>query len=578
MNKVKTILLSLSAIIGMCLSMLAYILISYDDQDYKQLLIKAVDNLTDYTLSIKGPFVLNFSGSPVLSASGIKLQSTTDSGYIHIDNFRLQLSVAPLLQNTLLINDLLLENVQAEIPTSKELTSSTDLFSHLPIPIIEHAVLKNLQLILGDDQQKYRLDSLLINENDQHEQLKLAATGRVNTRKFSIDGIVSLLSDANDSVKISSDYLIDLISGKHIKARYKGKISLGKTKISHDLLVSFNKAKPQISGEIRTVNLFPKDFGINSVVASKTSQQVANAKPGNQPLFSHELISLQVLHKVDLDLQLKIQRLKGEYSKLKQINMALRLKNGKLNVDPISFGLSGERVLITAEINARARPEWSLNIRGNTIKVADILTEQDSLLARTGKLSLVVQLKGTGASVHEIVSSLNGEVNIVLENERITRSGFEIVFLNPMGWIFSQGIFFADEIQISCGLAQYKIKQGIIKSKILLVDGPKVLIRGKEEINLGRETINSFYNLQKKNIFSNALLPEAFSSNVPIIVRGNLVAPTVEQAPIEEVESQVGRYIFAPVATIPREVIGTVLDLFDDKQEVHSPCSAFLGN
>ncbi|WP_428354833.1 hypothetical protein [Methyloprofundus sp.] len=133
------------------------------------------------------------------------------------------------------------------------------------------------------------------------------------------------------------------------------------------------------------------------------------------------------------------------------------------------------------------------------------------------------------------------------------------------------------EILISCGLAQYSIKQGIAKSTLLLIDGPKLFLRGNEEVNLGKETINAYYNLQKKNIFENTLFLDSFNTHVPIKVSGNIIDPVVEQAPLESLESKASRYVFAPVATIPREVIATVLDIFEDnREEAQSPCKEFL--
>ena len=146
-----------------------------------------------------------------------------------------------------------------------------------------------------------------------------------------------------------------------------------------------------------------------------------------------------------------------------------------------------------------------------------------------------------------------------------------------MGWFFSQGIS-ANEIHISCGLAQYKIKHGIINSEVFFIDGPKLLIRGKEQINLANETINSIYHLQKKNILNHAMLPAVFDTDVPIKVSGHLANPTVEQAPLDSIESKANRYIFAPVATVPREVLGAVLDIFEDNREAQSPCNKYLQN
>ena len=145
------------------------------------------------------------------------------------------------------------------------------------------------------------------------------------------------------------------------------------------------------------------------------------------------------------------------------------------------------------------------------------------------------------------------------------------------GWLFSHG-FTEDEVHISCGLVRYKIKQGIIKSKIVLIDGPKLLIRGKTEINLAKETVNSLYNLEKKNIFEKTIIPTLPRSSVPIKVSGSLSSPVIEQAPLSSVQSKAGRYIFSPIITVPRELLGTVLGVFDNNDDEKSPCNAYLEN
>jgi len=576
MRKIKIILFSLVGLISAFIAILAFILISYTNQDYQQLLIKTVDNLSDYTLSITGPFELDFSSSPVLSASEIKLHSKTDDSYVRIDNFRVQVSLSPLLNNTLLINDLLLENMRVKMQTSEDSKSFGHLFSYLPVPVVEHAVLKNIQLTSGNDNQSYSLDSLEIAENDKQDQLEILATGKIRARKFKTKGFVSLLSDTNNLSGFSPDSIAKLISGNKTKARFKGDSSIGQTRISTDLVLSFVNGKPEITGEISSPDLFLKDFGIITAEdTTKTSSPKQDAKQVKTPLFSHQPISLQTLHKIDLNLQLKIRRLSDAKYKFNKINIAVLLKNGKFSINPLSFNFSGEHVSVTAEIDAGAKSDWLLHIDATNIQITEILTQESSSQPVTGTLSILAELKSSGASLHEIASSLNGKVSFVLEKGKVNRRELELVFLNPLGWLFTHGI--ADnKIKISCGLAHYQIKQGIIRSKVLLIDGPKLLIRGIEEINLGRETINSLYNLDKKNFFESTLLPGFLHTSVPIRVTGNLAAPLVEQAPISSVRSKAERYIFAPITAIPNELIGTAFDFFDQKKELESPCKAYL--
>ncbi|MCK5666964.1 MAG: hypothetical protein KAI17_25935, partial [Thiotrichaceae bacterium] len=148
-------------------------------------------------------------------------------------------------------------------------------------------------------------------------------------------------------------------------------------------------------------------------------------------------------------------------------------------------------------------------------------------------------------------------------------------FLNPLGWLFTHGIG-DNKINITCGLANYQIKKGVISSKVLLIDGPKLSMRGIEEINLATETINSLYTLDKKNIIESILRPGFSYNSVPIRVSGNLADPVVEQASISSVRSNAERYFFAPITTIPYELFATAFSFFDQREEVESPCKAYL--
>lgn len=576
MHCVKIIFLAFIGLISAVVFIVVFTFSSYNNQDYQQLLIKAVDNLTDYQLSITGEFAFEPAFLPVLSASVIKLQSKTDNSHISIDRFRVQISLNHVLKNTLLIKDLLVEGLYAEIQGNESPQDTHKLFSAMPIPIIEHALIKNVRLINLKKKQTYILDKLLVNENDEQDQLEILALGKSGQHNFNAAGFITLTNEANEVNNISHNAIVEFLSDNHTQAKFKGHAMLGNSTISFEFLLSIKHGKLEITGELNSVKLLLSDFDfIMAQDIAKSSPNRKSSKPGKESLFSHKPLSLQILHAVDLNLHIKLQQIRYKSYTLRNLTTNLMLNKGKLIARPISFNFAGEKVIIMAEVSANGKPEWALQVRVNDIQIRELLGQSKSSTAATGKLGINVNLKGKGASEHAIASSLNGNVSIVLENETITREELEIVFLNPLGWVFSQGIS-ENKIQISCGLVNYKIRQGIAKSKVLLVDGPKILIKGNQEINLGSETINSFYNLKKKNIFENSMIPSFFDTSVPVKVSGNLVDPLVEQAPLDSIESKAGRYIFAPATTIPRELLGTVFDMIETEKKLESPCAEFL--
>ncbi|BCG63194.1 MAG: hypothetical protein methR_P0888 [Methyloprofundus sp.] len=351
----------------------------------------------------------------------------------------------------------------------------------------------------------------------------------------------------------------------------KGNSFVGKTKVSSNLIVSLANKKPKISGEISSPNLFLKDFGITPALWQTKS---ANSATKPTELFSHSPLSLQALHKIDLDLQLSIFKITGVNYKIDRFTLDLLLEDGKLTADPSAFVFTEGHITMNAKVDVTKKPEWALSMQANKIQLSKLLEHQNKKSPIEGNFNFFVDLKSSGISLYDIAASLNGEAGFTLEKGGISRSQLELVFLNPLGWLFSLGV--DDEFKISCGLTRYQIKQGVIKSKIFLVDGPKLLIKGKTEVNLTTDSINSLYNVEKKNVFDNSIFPSFRATNVPIRVSGSFRNPIVKQAKMTSVESIADRYLFSPVTVIPQEVIGTLWGFFDrDKVEV-SPCKALL--
>ncbi len=387
---------------------------------------------------------------------------------------------------------------------------------------------------------------------------------------------------ATDLSGVSPVFASGRVSGNKNKVTFNGNAVLGKTILNNDLAVFFINEKTNISGTINSPNLVLKDFGvISELFTTKSSKDpVLHAKPGKAVIFSDTQLPVQLLHKVDLDLKLKIARVKGRDYHFDRVKINLLLQNSRFTVRPVSFDYSGGQVSINAEIDAVGAigiPKWSVNMQANNIQLGEVFRQEHKTPPIEGELNLIVDLKSSGISEHMIASNLNGEIGLTLENGGINRSNLEMVFLNPLGWVFSHGIN-DNEFSITCGLARYQVKQGVVRSKLFLMDGPKLLVRGNAEVNLARETINSLYNLEKKNIFRNTFIPSLATTSVPIKITGSLANPDFELVNLSSIKSNADRYIFAPVATVPRELVGTVLDIFKAKKAEQSPCQTYLQN
>ena len=488
------------------------------------------------------------------------------------------ISISGSVEDVLSINDVHMQVLFDEKTLVK-------IFDLRPIP--ELGKLKGSAL-LADEDGSLAIKELKL-ESGNSELIEFKINGVIaditNTTGINVKADISIKNPAlfgklfaTDLSGLSPVSSSGIISGNKNRVKFKGNIFVGQTKLSSDLTLSLLKEKLKISGKINSLNLFLKDFGLVSEFSrSKASSQSVSAKSVKTTVFSDTPLALQALNTVDLDLQLRISRVSGMDYKLERVNIDLLLENGKLTANLVNFVFSEGDVKMNAEINVRGKPEWSLNIQGDDIRLGKVFQKQNKTSPLEGSLNLLVDLKSSGISEHEIASNLKGEVGFTLEDGSISRSNLELVFLNPLGWLFSH-VISDNEIHISCGLARYQIKQGIVRSKVFLLDGPKLLIRGNAEINLGRETVNSLYNLEKKSIFTNTIIPTLIPKSVPIKVSGKMSDPIVEEAPKSSIRSRADRYIFAPVVTVPEELLGTVFDFFNANKNEHSPCQAYFQN
>jgi len=78
MRRVKIILILLSAALVLSLAVFAVAVVILDNDDYRQLAIWSVERLTGYKVVIEGPFDVNLSLEPFLSAAGIRLERDFD--------------------------------------------------------------------------------------------------------------------------------------------------------------------------------------------------------------------------------------------------------------------------------------------------------------------------------------------------------------------------------------------------------------------------------------------------------------------------------------------------------------------
>jgi hypothetical protein len=179
-----------------------------------------------------------------------------------------------------------------------------------------------------------------------------------------------------------------------------------------------------------------------------------------------------------------------------------------------------------------------------------------------GIMNISLDLSTSGRTSHEIASNLDGKIGITLENGLLRRSRYiDAMFLDLIDWLFTFGLT-KNETKFDCAIAAYTIKQGMLNTDILYLDGPKLTVRGEGTVDLNSEKVDVIVNLEKKKFLMN--------SRVPIHIWGTLPKPVVMPIPYKQAVVSVSSYIFAPFISIPAETLGSVGKLLFEPGEKSS--------
>ena len=192
MQKLKTAAALLLGLFCICSVLLAVFFFSRSDEDYRRLLINMVDNLSGYTLSIQGQFMLQRSLTPALTVSDFELRSKSGSDKIRIQRFRLAVDLPALLQGELHINDLLMINARFDLDAGGTLQP----WAHFPLPMVAHALLQNVRMSIAGIEVA-AIDNLKIQPREKQSVWLVQGQGRYRGRNIDIDGRMGAADERN---------------------------------------------------------------------------------------------------------------------------------------------------------------------------------------------------------------------------------------------------------------------------------------------------------------------------------------------------------------------------------------------
>lgn len=318
---------------------------------------------------------------------------------------------------------------------------------------------------------------------------------------------------------------LDYVDRKIRFTDFAGK--LGHSDIGGTIAVDPGTERPQVKADLQSKSVDLTDLGgfIGTTPGragqgQTPQQQRQKAEEARSPnLLPDQPLNLPKLQAADVELHYRGHRIQGRSIPLDNLAVDLTIQNGGLRAHPISFGVGKGRISGEVALAPQGKDvEVKAHIDFRQVDVARLMAATQ-VFGGAGTIGGQAVVAGTGNSIAQIMARGNGELKLFM-----TGGDLSALLVNLAGLDFGNSLLSAIGLPartpVRCMVVDLPLNQGILNTRVLLVDTTEANVIGSGTINLRNETVDYQIKTDPKH-FSIGALP------VPIDIRGPLKSPSI---------------------------------------------------
>ncbi len=350
-------------------------------------------------------------------------------------------------------------------------------------------------------------------------------------------GLLGVVLPATPPYKLSGQ--LDKSSDVWAATKIRG--VLGSSDLSGVLTFDNSSAKPLLTGKVQSkvldfedlrpvIGLPVKSGGSGS--AARAPKEASAAKPVMaEPLASQTLTAgRKVLPTAVLDLtRLKAMNADVMYTALDirhveelpldKGSVQVKLTDGILQLDPLVLGVAGGKLAGRLVVDVKVQPAaFDARMTASGLALNQLFPTVQTTKSGFGKFSGQANLKGRGNSMAQMLGSANGDVALLMGNGEISNLLMEFLGLDG-GEVIKFFLRGDRNVQLRCAAAAFDVKQGLMRSKVIVLDTTDTVVNGAGQISLADETLDLTLSPQPKD-------KSILSLRSPLKINGTFAAPT----------------------------------------------------
>jgi len=470
--------------------------INYQDKNSGQLLSVNKFNLTTGRISSNAPFNAQLNMALAMEQSGKKTLSADIAleGQFNLDVKRQIYTINQLKSQLAIVTDQTIElALNGDV--------SADLKAH-----------------------QLRVDNLNINAGKLNATGALLASGatfsdieaKLAIQRFDLKALLQELQLS--PIDTSEDASLRNISFDTVVKGNANALSFSDINLKLDKTNIKGSASYQLGSGLVGFNLQGDQVNISDYLpAAETQKQTAAggteipAPSGDTTAYSKEqVIPIEALRDLKLKGQLRFKQLQYQQTNISNLALDIDANDAVVNVSKLNLDVYQGSIASSVKLDARKKPlRIQLKNKVNNLQIGPVLKDFAQNEAMTGTLSSNSQLSLSGQSVHSLVNSVTGKVNITLAKGVINGINAAQEMCQTVNNISSLGgtISTTQAVDKSTPFASikgnFKLANGIVSNQDFNADLDAINAKGKGQVNLPKQSLNYRLGLNiKDNLFN----------------------------------------------------------------------------
>jgi hypothetical protein len=218
-------------------------------------------------------------------------------------------------------------------------------------------------------------------------------------------------------------------------------------------------------------------------------QKPADKDKQKRRLFSDAPMPLDLLKKMDADIQLKARNIHAKDARLDFGHMILKLEENDFSIDKLEATYKETKISGNLQISASPLTQVATHFLVQDFNLGDFLKETGRGDQVRAIIDIAAHGKSRGDSVQSLMANLDGAIGVVMGEGYLTK------YLDMLSLGLTQKVFqfwkpHKAVDQIKCAVVQFDIKAGVAASQAFIFDTQAGILAGVGNINLGTEKIN----------------------------------------------------------------------------------------